>query len=187
MPVPISASLRSRRAETRSRRVLEPGAPALLGPEGLVGQRLIDQRLGDLAAAAGPPLLDRDRDGEMRQRRGGSWWCRPSGSTIHRGLSGLPSISPPSSTSRPQSGRALRSSSTRVCSARLSAIDTKSAGPLAADLQLLDLAEVAAQARRRLARGAGHDGDQAGMGNHPSPRGGHIRGCRRRPRSACPR
>ena len=30
----------------------------------------------------------------------------------------------------PQSGRALRSSSTMVCSARLSAIDTKSAGPL---------------------------------------------------------
>src|SRR5690348_6032371 len=53
-----------------------------------------------------------------------------SGSTIQRGLSGLPSISPLSSSSIPQSGRALRSSSTIVCSARLSAIETKSAGPL---------------------------------------------------------
>ena len=45
--------------------------------------------------------------------------------------------------------------------------------PLAAHLQLLDLAEVAAKARRRLARGALHDGDQAGMGqpiqSPPSP------------------
>ena len=39
---------------------------------------------------------------------------------------------------------------------------------LAADLQLLDLAEVAAQARRRLAGGALHDGDQAGVGDHVS-------------------
>ena len=37
---------------------------------------------------------------------------------------------------------------------------------LAADLQLLDLAEVAAQPRRGLARGALHDGDEAGMGDH---------------------
>ncbi len=38
--------------------------------------------------------------------------------------------------------------------------------PLAADLQLLDLAEVAANARCRLARGTLHDGDEAGMGDH---------------------
>src|SRR3712207_7198681 len=36
----------------------------------------------------------------------------------------------------------------------------------AADLQLLDLAVIAPQLRRRLARGALHDGDQAGMRNH---------------------
>src|SRR5579884_2329839 len=53
-----------------------------------------------------------------------------SGSTIHLGLAGSPSISPPSASSIPQSGRALRSSSTIVCSARLSAMETKSAGPL---------------------------------------------------------
>ena len=35
---------------------------------------------------------------------------------------------------------------------------------LAADLQLLDLAEVAAKARRRFVSGTLHDGDQAGMG-----------------------
>ena len=40
------------------------------------------------------------------------------------------------------------------------------AGPFAADLELLDLAEVAPQPRSRLARGASHDGEQAGMGNH---------------------
>ena len=77
-------------------------------------------------------------------------------------LVGSPAISPPSSSSRPQSGRALRNSSTMVCSARLSAIDTKSPGPFS-NLQLLDLAEIAAQPRRRLADGAGHDSDQAGV------------------------
>src|SRR5438270_629316 len=40
---------------------------------------------------------------------------------------------------------------------------------LAADLQVLDLAKVTAQARRRLVRGALHDGDQAGMGYHSRP------------------
>ena len=49
--------------------------------------------------------------------------------------------------------------------------------PLAADLQLLDLAEVAAKARRRLARGALHDGDQAGMGDHRISRRGGRRSC----------
>ena len=98
-----------------------------------------------------------------------------SGSTIQRGLSGLPSISPPSSSSMPQSGRALRSSSTIVCSARLSAIETKSAGPL----RLTCSCSTSPKSRRR--RGAalraarGHDGDQAGMGYHRlSPRAGHI-------------
>src|SRR5688572_10242987 len=52
------------------------------------------------------------------------------GSTSQRGLDGLPSISPLSSARTPQSGRALRSSSRIVCSARLSAMETKSAGPL---------------------------------------------------------
>src|SRR4029079_1851343 len=47
-------------------RVLEPRAAALFGPIAVVGQRLIDQRLGDLGPAAGLLLLDRDRDREMR-------------------------------------------------------------------------------------------------------------------------
>jgi len=38
-------------------------------------------------------------------------------------------------------------------------------GTLLRHLQLLDLVIVAAKARRRLAHRAGHDGDQAGMGN----------------------
>src|SRR5688572_8086723 len=52
------------------------------------------------------------------------------GSTTQRGLAGLPSIVPASSRRRPQSGRAWRNSSTTVCSARSSAMLTKSAGPL---------------------------------------------------------
>jgi hypothetical protein len=52
------------------------------------------------------------------------------GSTMKRGLSGSPSTVPPSSSINPQSGRARRSSSTMVCSACLSAMETKSAGPL---------------------------------------------------------
>ena len=111
-----------------------------------------------------------------------------SGSTIQRGLSGLPSISPPSSSSMPQSGRALRNSSTIVCFGALVGHRHEVGRPLAADLELLDLAEVAPQARRRLARGALHDGDQAGVGDHRLVRAADIvRGCRRRRRSACPR
>jgi hypothetical protein len=53
-----------------------------------------------------------------------------SGSTMKRGLSGSPSIEPPSSSVSRQSGRAWRSSSTMVRSACLSAMVTKSAGPL---------------------------------------------------------
>src|SRR5690606_24232684 len=53
-----------------------------------------------------------------------------SGSMIHRGLEGSPSIVPPSSSTKPQSGRAARSSSHKVRSAAWSALDTKSDGPL---------------------------------------------------------
>src|SRR6187399_2571057 len=53
-----------------------------------------------------------------------------SGSMIHRGLVGSPSIVPPSSSSKPQSGRATRSSSHSVRSDAWSALETKSEGPL---------------------------------------------------------
>src|SRR4051794_11585444 len=46
--------------------VLEPRAPALFSPIAVVGQRLVDEALGDLGAAAGLLLLDRDRDREVR-------------------------------------------------------------------------------------------------------------------------
>ncbi len=46
--------------------VVEPAAAALFGPEGLVGQRLVDQRMGDFGLPVGLLLLDRDRDGEVR-------------------------------------------------------------------------------------------------------------------------
>src|SRR5690348_15264688 len=41
-------------------RVLEPRPPTLFGPEALVRERLIDEALGDFAAAARLPLFDRD-------------------------------------------------------------------------------------------------------------------------------
>src|SRR5690606_24276319 len=49
-------------------RVLQPGAAALLGPEGVVGDRLVDHARGDLAPALAvqPRLLNRDRDREVR-------------------------------------------------------------------------------------------------------------------------
>src|SRR5688572_3031697 len=49
---------------------------------------------------------------------------------IQRGLLGSPSISPPSSSTKPQSGRATRSSSHSVRSEAWSALETKSDGPL---------------------------------------------------------
>jgi hypothetical protein len=55
----------------------------------------------------------------------------------------------------------LRSSSTSACLGAAIGHGDEVGGTLAADLQLLDLAEVAADARRRLARGALHNGDQA--------------------------
>src|SRR5687767_13888218 len=53
-----------------------------------------------------------------------------SGSMTQRGLAGSPSITPPSSSTKPQSGRAARSSSQSVRSAAWSALETKSDGPL---------------------------------------------------------
>jgi hypothetical protein len=43
----------------------------------------------------------------------------------------------------------------------LSAIETKSAGPLRLTCKVLDLVEIAPQPWRRLARGAFHDGEKA--------------------------
>src|SRR5206468_3142830 len=42
-------------------RLVEPGSAALLRPEPLIGQRLVDEALSNLGAAAGLALLDRDR------------------------------------------------------------------------------------------------------------------------------
>src|SRR5690606_1794583 len=52
------------------------------------------------------------------------------GSMIQRGFVGSPSIVPPSSSTKPQSGRAWRNSSHNVRSAAWSALETKSEGPL---------------------------------------------------------
>ena len=111
--------------------LVEPGAPALLRPEALVGERLVDQAVGDLAPAlaAGLRLLDRDRDGEM-------------GDAVEEVGGAVERIDDPARLVRialdraafleqqAPVGRAWRSSSTMVCSARSSAIETKSAGPL---------------------------------------------------------
>ena len=68
MPVAISASARSRRAETRRRRSWSQAPLPFLGPEALVGQRLIDERrvISPQPLPVGFGSCDRDRDREMR-------------------------------------------------------------------------------------------------------------------------
>jgi hypothetical protein len=81
-----------------------------------------------------------------------------SGSMIQRGLFGSPSISPPLPCRKPQSGRALMQLVDRSCLlGALIGLRDEIRRPLAADLQVLDLAEIAAQALARLARGLFHD------------------------------
>ena len=158
-----SAPRTGRDATTRSRRSCSR-RPAPLGPEALVGQRLVDQAVADLApAAAGLRLWT-----AIEMAKWGMPWMKfdvPSiGSTTQRGLAGLPSIVPASSRRRPQSGRAWRN---HLDHGLLGALvgEADEVGRPAAHLELLDLAEVASHPRRRLARRAGHDGDQAGMAN----------------------
>src|SRR3546814_1192448 len=57
---------------------LHPRAPALFGPEALVGERLIDQRRHRFPRAVRARLLDRDRDREMRDAVEGNGGDRKS-------------------------------------------------------------------------------------------------------------
>ena len=111
--------------------LVEPGAPALFRPEALVGQRVVDQAVADLAPAlaAGLGLLDRDRDGEM-------------GDAVEEVGGAVDRIDDPARLGRIALDRAafleqqapvragVAQLLDQVCSACLSAMETKSAGPL---------------------------------------------------------
>ena len=164
MPVPISASARSRRAETRSRRSLKPGAPALFRPEALVGQRLVDQPLGDLACR--PPgcgsstAIEIAKCGNAVEEVGGAVERIDDPARLVRIALDLAAFLEQHAPVGPGVAQLLDE---RLLGA-LVGHRHEVGRALAADLELLDLAEVAPKARRRLARGALHDGDQAGMG-----------------------
>ena len=165
-------------------RILKPGAAALLGPIAVVGQRLVDQSVSDFRIAVGLLVLDRDRDREMGHA------VQEVGGAVER------IDDPPRLVGIAGDFAAFLEQEAPVGPGVAKLVDKRLLGALvghrhevgralAADLQLLDLAEVAAQARRRLAGGALHDGDQAGMGNHSaSPPAAHIPGCWCRPRCA---
>src|SRR6185369_4953481 len=140
--------------------VLEPGAPALLGPEALVGQRLVDKPLRDLGPAARLLLLNSDRDREVR------YAVEEVGRAIQR------IDDPPRLVGVARDLAAFLEQHAPVGPGVPKLVDDGLLGALvghrhevgrtlAADLQMLDLAEVAAKARRRLACGALHNGDQS--------------------------
>ncbi len=116
-----------RSAETA---ILKPGSPALFGPEALVGERLIDETVRDLRTPVGPlspPRQSRWRNAGCRE---GSWLSRRAD---RRSSAAWKDCPPPRRLPRgacPSRVARCGSSSTIVCSARLSAIETKSAGPL---------------------------------------------------------
>src|SRR3954468_24878130 len=130
--------------------VLEPSAPALFGPVAIVSQRLIDEPLGDLGASAGLLLLDRDGDREMGDA------VKEVGGPIER-------VDDPARLFGVALDRAAflkQHAPVGACIPEL--LDDRLLSPLVghrnevggafpADLQLLDLAEVTAKARGRLA------------------------------------
>ena len=173
MPVAIRASSSSRRRRDAQPLVLQPGAAALLGPEALVGDRLVDQRRRSprpsrCRRAWAPARRSRSRSAGCR---GGSCWCRRADRRSSAAWPAAPSIAPPSSVRKPQSGRAARSSSHSVRSAAWSALETKSAGPL----RLTCRCSTSPKSRRRrwpgLAGGLLHHADQPDSAINHSPCG----------------
>src|SRR6185503_3774191 len=128
-------------------RIVKPGAPALFGPETLVGQRLVDEPVADFRAAIGASLLDRDRDGEMRNS------VEEIGRSIERvdDPARLCWIALDRSTflqqHAPIGPRIAKLLDNRLLGAFVGHGD-EVRRPLAADLKLLDLAEVAPEPRR---------------------------------------
>ncbi len=147
--------------------VLKPCAPALLGPEFLVVERLVDHGVRDFRPPVRTLFLDSDRHREMRN----------SVKEVRRPIE---RIDDPARLCRIAGNLTAFLEQHAPVRARIAKlVDDRLFGPLvghrdevrrslAAHLQLLDFAEVAAEPRRRLPDGALHDGDQAGVGDHRS-------------------
>jgi hypothetical protein len=142
-------------------RVLQPGALALFRPEALIGQRLIDQGGRDLALAIRHRLLDRDRNREMRDAvkevRGAVERVDDEARLV--GIAG--DLTALLGQDRPVRPRLAQFLDQRLLGTLVGHRD-EIGRPLAADLEVLNLVEVAAQARRCLARGALDDGEWEG-------------------------
>ena len=143
--------------------ILKPGAPAFLGPKAFIGQRLIDKAVGNLRPPIGTLLLHCDRNGKMRN-------------PVKEVRRSIERIDQPTWLGRiafyfadffgqdaPVGSGVAKLLEYRLLGA-LVGHRNEIRRALAADLQLLDLAEVTTKARRRFVRGALHDGDEAGVG-----------------------
>src|SRR6185369_12738445 len=153
--------------------VLQPGAPALLRPITVIGERVIDEALRNFGYASGLSFLNGDRDREMRdavEKVVGSVERVDDPPRLLGIALDLPAFLKQHAPVRPRIAQFL---------------DDGLLGPLVGhgnevrralptDLQLLDLAEVASKARSRLASGALHDGDQAGVCYHGLVRAADI-------------
>src|SRR5262249_50098012 len=140
--------------------IVDIGADAFLGPKELVAQRLVDEAGDDLAVA-----LERDRDAPMRNAVEGIGCAveRVDQPAVMRGAARL------------RSGLFEEEAVTRAGFGELGTKDLlgfevgggdELARSLDRDLQLLDLAEVADEATRRLERRAGHDVDEGRAPGH---------------------
>src|SRR3989344_5379057 len=148
---------------------MQPGAAPALGPIAFVGHRVVDEARGDIApAAAELRLLHCDRDREMRDRveevRGAVERIDDE-TRLARVALDHPALFEHEAPARTIAAEFVIE---RALGGRVG-LRHEVCGALLRDLQMLDLAEVAAQLGARLARGAFHDGDDARYGHFESP------------------
>ena len=137
--------------------VVEEGALAALGDEHLVGDRIVDQAGDDGAVALQP-----DRDGELRNA------VQEIGGAVERiddpGVGPVGAFVPAAFLAEEAVARARlgKFGAQRLLGLAVGGGD-EIARALERDLQILDLAEVALERARGLARGGDHDVDEGGM------------------------
>ena len=150
--------------------VVEKGALAALGDEHLVGGRIVDQAGDDRALA-----LERDRDGELRdavQEIRGAVERIDDPAVGLVGAFARAAFLAEKAVAGPRLGQFLQE---RLLGAAVGGGD-EIGRALERDLQILDLAEVALERARGLARGGDHDVEQSGAEH----------GCRRARKSGVP-